>query len=78
MPVMRESHLFHLSLREPVVKLSEPIGRRGIGTDRFLDGPSRLAQQPTSYDGFLVHIQTATAFIYNLHSLSPIRNSFCL
>jgi hypothetical protein len=36
-----ESHLFHLSLREPVVKLSEPIGRRCKGTDRFLDGPDR-------------------------------------
>src|SRR5258708_9676145 len=30
-----------------------------------------LAQQPTSYDGFLVHIQTTTAFIHDLHSLSP-------
>src|SRR5258708_6753681 len=73
-----ESHLFHMSLREPVVELSEPIGRRCKGTDRFLDGPLRLAQQPTSYDGFLVHIQTTTAFIHDLHSLSPFRNSFCL
>jgi hypothetical protein len=36
-----ESHLFHMSLHEPVVKLSEPIGRRCKGTDRFLDGPDR-------------------------------------
>src|SRR5258706_3506803 len=30
-----------------------------------------LAQQPTPYDGFLVHVQTTTAFIYDLHSLTP-------
>ncbi len=73
-----EGHLLHVSLREPAVKLHEPTGGCRKGSNRFLDAPIRLAEQPTSYDGFLMHIQTTTAFIYDLHSLSPFRNSFCL
>ncbi len=70
--------VLHVPLREPVVKLSEPIGRRCKGPDRFLDGPFRPGQEPTAYHRFLMHIQTTTAFIHDLHSLSPFRNSFCL
>ena len=57
---------------------SSPISRRRKSPNRFLDGPFLLAQQPTCYDGFLVDIQATTAFIHDLHSLSPFKNSFCL
>src|SRR2546423_3487936 len=73
-----ESHLFHMSLCKPVVKLHEPTGGRRKSPNRFLDRPFLLAQQSTSYDGFLVDIQATTAFIHDLHSLSPFRSSVCL
>jgi len=73
-----EGHLLHVPLREPVVKLSEPIGCRCKGSDRLLDGPLRPGQEPTAYNGFLMHIQTTTAFIHNLHSLSPFRSNASL
>jgi hypothetical protein len=78
MPVRICGHLLDLPLPQPLVKLAEPSGRRGKSPKRFLDGPFLLAEQSTSDDGFLVHIQAATAFIHDLHSLSPFRKSFCL
>jgi hypothetical protein len=78
MPVLICGHLLHLPLGEPVVKLSQSSGRRCKSPNRFLHAPFLLAEQSTSHDGFLVDIQAATAFIHDLHSLSPFSNSFCL
>src|SRR6266852_8684163 len=73
-----EGHLLHLPLCKPVVKLSKSGSRRPKSPDLFRHGPLLLAQQPTCYDGFLVDIQATTAFIHDLHSLSPFRNKVSL
>src|SRR5258708_11292505 len=69
-----ESHLFHMSLREPVVKLSEPIGRRCKGTDRFLDGPDRAGSAADILRRFSVahpnHNRTQTRLAFALSFLS--------
>lgn len=78
MPVLICGHLLDLPFCEPVVKLSESGGRRPKGSDLIRSGPWLLSQQPTSYDGSLVDIQATTAFIHDLHSLSPFRNKVSL